>query len=256
MAMTLAEFSTSAIFSTFLIFCRIGSACMFLPAVGETFISPMIRVVFAGLLSLMIVPLYQTQLPTIPESSIELIILLGGEITIGMIIGITMKTILSAVHVLGMTISYQSGLSSGMMFDPSQGTQGSLFGNLLSMAVIITIISSDLHFILIKGITHSYELFNVGSYFEHYDDFSNLIIKTTNDAFNIGVQMSAPFLVGGLLLFIVSGVLSRLMPQLQIFFLMLPAQIILSLIIFMASIGAVVLWFVEYYREFITNLFG
>jgi flagellar biosynthetic protein FliR len=254
--MTLAEFSTNSIFSAFLIFCRIGTACMFLPAVGETYVSPMIRVIFAGMLSLMLVPLYQSRIPVMPESAIELIILLGGEITIGMVIGITMKTILSAVHVLGMTISYQSGLSSGMMFDPSQGTQGTLFGNLLSMAVIVTIISTDLHFILVKGITHSYDLFGFGSYFQHYDDFTNLIIKTTNDAFNVGVQMAAPFLVGGLLLFIVSGVLSRLMPQLQIFFLMLPVQIILSLIIFMASISALVLWFVEYYKEFITNLFG
>jgi flagellar biosynthetic protein FliR len=254
--MNLVDFSTSIVFSTLLIFCRVGSAIMFLPGVGETFISPMIRLTFAVLLSIMLVPLYQSILPPVPNSSLEMALLIGGEITIGIVIGMTMKIILSAIHVLGMTISYQSGLSSGMMFDPSQGTQGTLFGNLLSMIVIVLIISGDLHYILIKGITNSYNLFTIGSYYQNYDDFTNVIIKTTNDAFNVGIQMSAPFIVGGLLLFIVSGVLSRLMPQLQIFFLMLPVQIILSLIIFMASISAVALWFIEYYTDTITNLFG
>ncbi len=254
--MNLVDFSTFAVFSTFLIFCRIGSAVMFLPGIGETFISPMIRLVFAGLLSVMLVPLYQNYIPPIPESSISLFLIIGGEITIGIIIGMVMRTILSAVHVLGMTISYQSGLSSGMMFDPSQGTQGTLFGNFLTLLVIAIIVSSDLHFLLIKAITNSYTVFSFGSYYEHHDDFTNLVIRTTSDAFNIGVQMSAPFIVAGLLLYIVAGVLSRIMPQLQIFFLILPAQILISLIILMATVGAIVLWFVEYYREAITNLFG
>ncbi len=254
--MNLVDFSTFAVFSTFLIFSRIGSAVMFLPGVGETFVSPMIRLVFAGLLSFMLVPLYQNSIPPIPESSISLFLIIGGEITIGIIIGMVMRTILSAVHVLGMTISYQSGLSSGMMFDPSQGTQGTLFGNFLTLLVIAIIVSSDLHFLLIKAITNSYAVFSFGSYYEHHDDFTNLVIRTTSDAFNIGVQMSAPFIVAGLLLYIVAGVLSRIMPQLQIFFLILPAQILISLIILMATVGAIVLWFVEYYREAITNLFG
>lgn len=254
--MNLVDFSTFAVFSTFLIFCRIGSAVMFLPGVGETFVSPMIRLVFAGLLSVMLVPLYQSSIPLIPESSISLFLIIAGEITIGIIIGMVMRTILSAVHVLGMTISYQSGLSSGMMFDPSQGTQGTLFGNFLTLLVVVIIVSSDLHFLLIKAITNSYAVFSFGSYYEHHDDFTNLVIRTTSDAFNIGVQMSAPFIVAGLLLYIVAGVLSRIMPQLQIFFLILPAQILISLIILMATVGGIVLWFVEYYREAITNLFG
>ncbi len=253
--MTLVDLSTGFIFSGLLIFCRIGTATMFLPGIGEAFISPMIRLVFALLLSMMLIPIYQNSIPPIPDSSVDLIIIIAGEITIGVVIGMAMKIILSAVHVLGMTISYQSGLSSGMMFDPSQGTQGTLFGNFLTLLIVVIIISSDIHLMLIKAIANSYEVFALGSYYQHHDDFTNLVVRTSGDAFNVGIQLSAPFLVAGLLLYIVSGVLSRLMPQLQIFFLMLPAQILVNFIIFMASVSAIVAWFLEYYKDTISLIF-
>jgi flagellar biosynthetic protein FliR len=176
-------------------------------------------------------------------------LLIGGEITIGVALGMTIKIILSSIHVLGMTIAFQSGLASGMIFDPAQGNQGTLFGNFLSLLIIVIILTGDLHYIMIKGITDSYQLMNIGDYSKNYDSITQLIIRTTSDSFNIGIQMAAPFIVTTLILFLVSGILSRLMPQLQIFFLMLPAQIIIGFIIFMASLGAIVSWFIDHYRE-------
>jgi flagellar biosynthetic protein FliR len=226
---------------------------MFVPGIGETFVSPTIRLSFAGILSFLITPVVQHSIPIMPSSAISLFLLIGSEITIGIALGMTLKIILSAIHTLGMIIAYQSGLASGMIFDPSQGNQGTFFGNFLTLLIVVVILASDAHYIMLAGLAQSFDLINFGTFAEHHDSLSQMIIKTTNDAFNIGIKLSAPFIVSGLVLYLVSGVLSRIMTQLQIFFLMLPAQILMGFVILLASVSGIVLWFVEYYEETIVN---
>ena len=60
-------------------------------------------------------------------------------------------------------------------------------------------------------------------------DVATLVTKTAAGAFRIGIQLSAPFLVFGLLFNIGLGVLSRLMPQMQVFFVAMPATILIGL---------------------------
>ena len=65
-------------------------------------------------------------------------------------------------------------------------------------------------------------------------------------AFKIGIQLSAPFLVFGLLFNLGLGVLSRLMPQMQVFFIGMPLTIILGLLLLLLVIGAMMGVFVNY----------
>jgi flagellar biosynthetic protein FliR len=65
-------------------------------------------------------------------------------------------------------------------------------------------------------------------------------------AFKIGIQLSAPFLVFGLLFNLGLGVLSRLMPQMQVFFIGMPLTIILGLLLLLVVLGAMMGVFVHY----------
>ncbi|MFI4983591.1 MAG: flagellar biosynthetic protein FliR [Rickettsiales bacterium] len=253
--MTLVDISLATVYGVFLIFCRVGGIVMLLPGIGETFVSPRIRLLFAILLSLIFAPLHYDIIPALPSNYIPFILLIAQEVTLGLILGMVVRIIMSSLHTFGMIMSFQSGLSSGMIFDPSQGTQGSLFGTFITLLIITLIFATNMHHMFITAIFHSYTLFAVGSYFEHYEDLSHLIIRTVAEAFDVGVKMSAPFLIAGLLIFIGSGIMSRLMPQLQIFFIMLPAQILIIIFMFMASIGAMAVWFLGYVEDYYTNLF-
>jgi flagellar biosynthetic protein FliR len=65
-------------------------------------------------------------------------------------------------------------------------------------------------------------------------------------AFKIGIQLSAPFLVFGLLFNLGLGVLSRLMPQMQVFFIGLPLSIMLGFALLLVVIGTMMGVFVGY----------
>ena len=78
---------------------------------------------------------------------------------------------------------------------------------------------------------------------------ADVVARTVNTAFNTGVRMSAPFIVVGLLVYIGFGLLGRLMPQIQVFFLALPLQILLSLITLSLVFSAAILFWLASYEE-------
>jgi flagellar biosynthesis protein FliR len=73
-------------------------------------------------------------------------------------------------------------------------------------------------------------------------------------AFRIGIQLSAPFMVFGLLFNLGLGVLSRLMPQMQVFFVGLPLSILLGLMIFLLVLGALMNVFLGEVEAVLTRL--
>jgi len=253
--MNLVEFSQSAVFSFFLVFCRIGTPMMFIPAIGEAFVMMRVRVMFALMLSIMMTPVLSKFLPSIPISFLGIALLVAEEFMIGVILGLIIKLVMSSLHVAGMTISFMSGLASAMLFDPSQGAQGSIFGNFMALVGTALIVTTNLHHIFFIGIMESYHSFPVNSLAANYDSYFYLIIRVTSEAFNVGIKMASPFLVVGIVFYLGSGILSRLMPQLQIFFILLPVQIMTGFTIFFLTISVTMLWFMNYYEDTINQFF-
>lgn len=243
------QLTNEFVFGMLLIFCRIGSALAFMPLFSEINISTQFRLLFALVISYSFVQMVGIAIPPMPSGFLDLALLVIFEILTGVMMGIIAKTIITALHTTGMIIAFQSGLSSGMIFDPMQGAQSSIFGNILSIAFMATLFSYDGHLYIIKTLASSYNMFSVGSFLEFFNDFTDTLIKTVSNAFNVGVKLAIPFLIVGLVFFLGAGVLSRLMPQLQIFFILLPAQILISLFIFFITIGSVLVWFTDHFYE-------
>jgi len=134
------------------------------------------------------------------------------------------------------------GLGFAMAVDPTQGQQGMLIGNLLAMLGVALIFATDLHHLAIGALDHSYTLFRPGE-FMPAGDVTQLMVTIISSAFKIGVQLAAPFLVFGLLFNLGLGILARLMPQLQVFFLGLPISMMIGFAMLFAFLGAVMLAF-------------
>ena len=77
-------------------------------------------------------------------------------------------------------------------------------------------------------------------------DVAALMTKTVSGAFRIGIQLSAPFLAFGLLFNVGLGVLSRLMPQMQVFFVALPLTILIGLVFLLLMLGTMMGFFLDY----------
>jgi flagellar biosynthetic protein FliR len=83
-----------------------------------------------------------------------------------------------------------------------------------------------------------------------------LAIMTTAQSFSLAVQISAPFIVFGLLFNLGLGILSRLMPQLQVFFIAVPASIIIGMLVLFATIGVMMNAYTDAIGQFLSQLMG
>jgi len=214
-----------------LIFARVGSILMLIPALGETVIPARMRLTFALALSLVLYPIVTPVLPPLPDNLWAMVALVLHEIAIGLVIGTIARIAVSGTQVAGAVIASAAGLSVAVAADPvNGGVQGALIGAFLSMLGIALIFATDLHHVAISAIHDSYMIFKVTDPLM-FGDAAKVIVESVAGAFVVGVQMSAPFIVFGLVFNLGMGILSRLMPQLQVFFLAMPATVGVGLVL-------------------------
>jgi flagellar biosynthetic protein FliR len=251
----LEHFLTSQIFIFFMILCRIGSGIMVMPGFSETYVPVQTRLIFAIMITLVLMPLLGSMMPPMPSSAITLALIVVNEILIGVFIGSICQILIAVMHIAGSIFSVQAGISSAVVFDSSQNTQGSLVGNFFGIVAIALIFTTDLHYLMLRGVTESYTVFAPGR-FPPLNDFAGGIAHTASDVFTMAVQISAPVIITGTLLFMGAGVISRLMPTIQIFFVITAPQLLLGIFILVTTFSAVMLYFMEFYKDKILAIMG
>jgi flagellar biosynthetic protein FliR len=228
-----------------LVFARVGTMVMLLPGIGEANMPARIRLTIALVLTAVLLPLHRAAYTIDLQALGPVLVLLFQEIVIGAVLGLTARLAISGLQVAGSVIAQQLGLGFVTAVDPTQNQQGMLVGNFLAVLGIALIFATDLHYLVIAALNDSYRLFQPGE-MPVTGDVAQLIVRTVSAAFRIGIQLSAPFLVFGLLFNLGLGVLSRLMPQMQVFFIGMPLSILLGLLLLVLVIGAMMGTFVGY----------
>lgn len=228
MTVDLSTFLTGSVFAWVLVFVRVGTAFITLPGIGEVFVAQRVRLLLAVFMSLVLVPVVGHLLPPMPSSIPDLMLLLGGEVFYGAFIGLVARLIVVAVETGGMIIAMQVSLSNASVFNPAMAAQSSLVSALLGMMALTLLFATDMHHMLLLAVADSYTVFTPGVV-PNYGDFANTYGKLLDESFRVGSQLAAPFIVLGLVFYLGLGLLARLMPQLQIFFVAIPAQIWLGM---------------------------
>jgi flagellar biosynthesis protein FliR len=229
-----------------LVFARIGAMVMLLPGLGESNIPVRIKLAIALMLTLVILPLHRDAYHVDMQSIAALLVLMLHEIIIGVVLGATARVTLAALQVAGSVIAQQLGLGFVTSIDPTQGQQGLLVGNFLTMLGITLLFATDSHHLVIAALSDSYAVFSPGDMLPS-GDVAALATRAFAAAFKIGMQLAAPFLVFGLVFNVGLGVLGRLMPQMQVYFVGVPLSILAGFLIFGLVLAAMMGTFLDYF---------
>ena len=243
----LGQLLPEVLFGYMLVITRIAALVMVVPVLGEAAISPRIRFSLAFLIALVVYPVVQSTLPTAAASPLGLAGQMAIEMVTGLFIGGCARLVMSAINVAGTVIAFQSGLAVAQGFDPTQGSQGTLVSTFLILIATVLIFIANLHHLLIAAIVHSFQQFPAGQV-PDVGNFAELAVNIMAEAFLLAVQIAAPFLVYGLVFYMGLGLLARLMPQLQVFFIAMPLNIMLSFIIFSMVVGVGMTWFLDHFE--------
>jgi flagellar biosynthetic protein FliR len=231
----------------FLVFVRVGAMLMLLPPISQAGVPPRVRLALALAIAVALTPVVGHHYPAqAPATPVELAVMLAEETTAGVLIGAIASIIMSALSVAGAMIATQTGLAYAQLLNPSMGDQEPVVGNFLTLVGGIMIFSANLHHLAIGAIVGSYTLLPPGAPLPT-DDIAQLAVRMVSGSFALGLQLSAPFLVFGFVVNASIGLLARLMPQMQVFFIAMPINILAGLMVLLLLIGTMMTIFLNFY---------
>jgi flagellar biosynthetic protein FliR len=230
-----------------LVFARTGAMIMLLPAIGDVGVPTRVRLSLAIAVSLAFAPaVAHTYTATAPQSEVALGLLVGQEVIAGVLVGSMARIIVSALSTAGYLIATQTGLAYAQSVDPSMGEQGAVVGNFFTLLGTVLIFATNAHHLAIGAISGSYTLLPPGAALPT-NDMAELTLKLVTGSFMLGIQLAAPFLVFGFAVNAATGLLARMMPQLQIFFIAMPINILAGFLLMMLLLGSMMTVFLTYY---------
>jgi flagellar biosynthetic protein FliR len=236
------------VYAAGLIFARLGALVMLLPAVGESFVPPRARLAFAFLFALMLYPVIAPMTPAVPAS----VSAVGGavikEVLIGLMIGGILRLFMTSLAVAGEIVSIQTTLSFAQTANPAMGGSSATLATFLSLMGMVLIMTTNLHHLFIAAIVKSYSLFPFTRPVQ-VADAGQLAVQMVGKSFALGLQMSAPVLVFSLIFNLATGLVGRVMPQFQVFFVASPLMVLLGLSLFALSLGVIGMVWVDRYRD-------
>ncbi|NKB48490.1 MAG: flagellar type III secretion system protein FliR [Alphaproteobacteria bacterium] len=234
------------------IFARMGAAVMVLPGFGELTIPARVRLALALTLTFVLFPLVVDLIPAMPANGFGLATFIAGEVLIGIVIGALARILVSSLQVAGTIIAFNSGLGSAQLFDPTVGQQGAITGAFLATVGVTLLFVTNLHHLMLLALVDSYQLFVPGGGFP-VGDVSDLAAQFVSRSFQMGLQIAMPVVIVGILIYISMGLMARLMPQIQVFFIALPLQMLVAFTILALTVGASMLLFLDLFESTIRD---
>jgi flagellar biosynthetic protein FliR len=236
------------VYTAGLVFARIGAMVMLMPGVGETVVPPRIRLSFAVLMAMVLSPLVAHTITSVPSSVGAIAGAVIHEVLIGLMIGMVLKLFVSSLTTAGEIISIQTTLSFAQTANPAGAPSSTAVATFLSMLGLTLIMVTDLHHLFIGAMVKSYDIFPFSGTVP-VNDAATLAVRTVADSFKLGVQLAAPVLVFSIVFNLATGLVGRVMPAFQIFFVTSPLSVILGLSLLGLSLGGIAMVWTDRFRD-------
>lgn len=249
------EALTPQVIAYLLVFARVGSMLMVMPVLGDEQVPQRVRLIMALAICFVLLPVVMLNLPPTPATATALLGQLVSEILLGIALGGGARIMFNALSIAGSVIALQSGLASASILDPSIGGQTVVVARFMGMVGMVMILATNTHHLFIAALVRSYSLFAPGAPLPA-GDFAMMAIRLVSQCFALGIQIAAPFLLYGLLFNVGLGLMARLAPTMQVFFIAQPLSILLSFMLLLVLIGTMMTVFIDRYAEALRPILG
>ncbi len=205
---------------------RIGSMTALLPVLGSQSLPRQVKIGLAFALLLCIFPTLPHTTAAMPGTALGFAGLVLREVCVGLIAGWAFSLVFQVMEFAGGVIDMQAGYSMVELFDPTTGESTHLFGQFLGIAATVTFLAGGGHIHLVAALARSFQEIPLAS--AHLDatrllpDISALVLRSIV----LGLQLCGPVLMALLMLTLVMAVISRIMPSMNTWLVVLPLQIL------------------------------
>jgi flagellar biosynthetic protein FliR len=239
----LAQLDRNTIVGFILVLARVSPLFLLAPPFSSSMVPMRARMVIAVGISVGLAPL-ALHGQQIPSDAVKIVGLALKEIVIGLGFALSIACLFAAVDAAGAMIDTQIGLNFGSLINPVDNTQSGTMSQLYSMVGILVFITIDGEAWVIRGLSRTYELVPL----LELPSLSRLTAGVTSafvGIFGAALEVAAPVLLALILTDVAFGVVSRVVPQLNIFAVGFPAKIIVGLLVVAAALPFMGNWFYD-----------
>jgi flagellar biosynthetic protein FliR len=218
------------VFHAVLVMARLGAALMLLPGLGEPDVPTTIRLALALVLVAVLLPGLEAGLPGLPTDVPTLLLLVTTEIAIGLWLGFLARLVTLALAQAGQVMAMMIGLASPLQTDPSFGAQGTATARLFGLVGAVLVLSTGLYALPLRALAESYTVLPAGGSLPIGAQAESLA-QAVAGSLGLALRLAAPLLLAAILGNFGLGLLARLAPQVQVFSIAAPGQIIAGLLL-------------------------
>ncbi|GER08597.1 flagellar biosynthetic protein FliR [Iodidimonas muriae] len=249
--MTVQAFLSGELYLLMLVFSRIGTALMFIPGFGESFLSTRIRLIAALVLTWALAPIVRPETLRLPSEPFLLFQDVFIEVLVGLFLGLSARMFITALISAGQMISQIIGLSNIFVMPNVAIQLGSVIGGFLLLAGLVFIFASGLHLLSIDALARSYAGMPLGQPPDITAMTQNFIAVVAT-GFRLAVQLASPFLVLGFVYYLGLGLMNKAMQQLPVFFVSIPAAVAGGVLMLILVISGMLMTFRDVYADWLT----
>jgi flagellar biosynthetic protein FliR len=212
-------------FAFVLVMARVGAAFMLLPGLGEAGAPAIVRVGLALGVTALLLPGIEPSIPAVPEAALQAALMIAAEVGTGLWLGWLARLLVLALPVAGQFIAYMLGLANVLQPDPELGGSATPIARLFSLAASLAILVTGLYAVPLAALAGSYRLIPAGTLLPPVDA-TQTTVRAVSDTFALAIRLASPFLLASIVWYVATGLLARLVPRLQIYFVAMPGQIL------------------------------
>lgn len=225
-------------FAFVLVMARVGAAIMLLPAFGEADPPALLRVGFALGVTVLLLPGIAPSIPAVPEAGSQALLMIAGEVGTGAWLGWLARMLVLALPVAGQFLSYMLGVANVLQPDPILGAQATPISRLLEIAAPLLVLVTGLYAMPLAALAGSYRVIPPGAPLP--PAATDAAVRMVVQSFALAVRLASPFLLAAIVWSVAMGLLARLVPRIQVYFVVMPAQI-LGGILLLATVAGTLL---------------
>lgn len=180
------------------------------------------------------------------------LLLVAGEVLIGIIIGFYVSIIFAAFSSAGQFFSFQMGFSASEVYDALSQVENPLMGQYFNLVAMLIFLQNHwLQSIFFKGLFESFKTMNVFNLIASRNSLLKFLISSLSNLFADAMLIALPIMGSLLLITVCTGLLSKAAPQMNLLSEGFPVMILLTF-------GILFAWFPEicsfFQRSFMTGV--
>ncbi|MHA3081849.1 flagellar biosynthetic protein FliR [Acinetobacter sp. ANC 5383] len=162
-----------------------------------------------------------------------------SEFVLGIVIAFSFHTAFASLDLIGKLLDLQIGINTAGIFDPSSSHLKGVVSDLLIAIASVLFFILNLHYILLHGLVALFKIVPLGAFNFHLLNIKKLI-SMMGEQFIFAFIILLPVIIGVWLVDIAFAVMSRSMPQANIYFLALPVKFVVGLLLLMFTMPTIV----------------